>query len=104
MGFPRHADFEDDRPIRWLLDFLNPAVQENWSDFAQDGGNVGCMECHQQYWRRCEKNVLQPATERPFECIYVEPLGPAIFVPWGQSGHIFACEPHCSGCRHSTIR
>ena len=48
MSFPRHTDFEDQCPIRWLVDFLNPAGSKDRGDFIKDQFNFRRVEGHRQ--------------------------------------------------------
>jgi len=57
MGFPWYADVEDQCPIRWLLDLLNPTALKERGDFSEDLFNVGCVECHREYGGRSVKEI-----------------------------------------------
>ena len=94
MGFPWHAEFEDQCPIRWLLDLLNPTALKERGDFGQDLFNIGCVECHRGYVGSSLMGMpfnFQLAGNRSTDCPYGESRGPAISVPWGYFGHVFSC-------------
>lgn len=55
MSFPWHTDFEDQCPIRWLVDFLNPAGSKDRRDFSKDLFNICRVEGHGQ----CRSRFVQ---------------------------------------------
>ena len=85
IGFSWHTNFEDQRPVRRLLNLLNPSVPQNRSDLFNHLPNIRCLERH-QLSGVYEAKPLTPWKSRSESCdVYVKALGQAILSYMGIS-------------------
>ena len=107
MGFPRYADVEDQCPIRWLLDFLNPTALKERGDFGQDLFNIGCVECHRGYVGSSLMGIpfQLPTCRQSINGLFLSRITrPCYVCPMGLFRSRFLLCDRRSECPHSTIR
>lgn len=55
MRFAWHANVEEQEAIAGLMDFLNPSLNEDWSDLVKHMCNFGGAQCHVAWLRTIER-------------------------------------------------